>query len=98
MEEITEEVVSESSKNSVKIEKPVDGNVSVAEFADQLLRRKETTETEPEATTDEIDEPLKKLRLLRKSPKKTYSLLKIRKLRMNPRHLHNLQMFFRSLT
>lgn len=57
MEEITEEVVSESSKNSVKIEKPVDGNVSVAEFADQLLRRKETTETEPEATTDEIDEP-----------------------------------------
>ena len=37
MEEITEEVVSESSENSVEIEKPVDGNVSVAEFADQLL-------------------------------------------------------------
>lgn len=57
MEEITKEVVSESSENSVEIETPVDGNVSVAEFADQLLKRKQSSETEPETTTEEIDEP-----------------------------------------
>ena len=46
MENITEEVVSESSENSVEIEKPVDGNISVAEFADQLMKRKEGEGTE----------------------------------------------------
>ena len=56
METITEEVVSESSENSVEIEKPVDGNLSVAEFADQLMKRKEGEDTEPETTTEEIDE------------------------------------------
>ena len=56
MENITEEVVSESSENSVEIEKPVDGNISVAEFADQLMKRKEGEGTEPETTIEEIDE------------------------------------------
>jgi hypothetical protein len=56
MEEITKEVDSESSENSVEIEKPVDGNLSVAEFADQLMKRKEGEDTEPETTTEEIDE------------------------------------------
>ena len=57
METLTEEVVSESSENSVNTETKVDGNVSMAEFADQLLRRKQTKEAEPEATTEETDEP-----------------------------------------
>lgn len=56
MENITEEVVSESSENSVEIETPVDGNISVAEFADQLMKRKEGEGTEPETTIEEIDE------------------------------------------
>ena len=56
METITEEVVSESSENSVEIEKPVDGNLSVAEFADQLMKRKEGNDAEPETTTEEVDE------------------------------------------
>ena len=57
METLTEEVVSESSQNSVKTETKADGNVSMAEFADQLLKRKQANETEPEATTEETDEP-----------------------------------------
>ena len=57
METLTEEVVSESSENSVNTETKVDGNVSMAEFADQLLRRKQAKESEPEATTEETDEP-----------------------------------------
>ena len=57
METLTEEVVSESSENSVNTETKVDGNVSMAEFADQLLRRKQAKEAEPEATTEETDEP-----------------------------------------
>lgn len=57
METLTEEVVSESSENSVETETKADGNVSMAEFADQLLKRKQVTETEPEATTEEMDEP-----------------------------------------
>ncbi len=57
METITEEVVSESSENSVNTKTPVDGNVSMAEFADQLLRNKQTKDTEPEASTEETDEP-----------------------------------------
>jgi hypothetical protein len=57
METLTEEVVSESSENSVNTETKADGNVSMAEFADQLLRRKQTKESEPEATTEETDEP-----------------------------------------
>lgn len=56
MENITEEVVSESSENSVEIETPVDGNISVAEFADQLMKRKEGEGAEPETTIEEIDE------------------------------------------
>ena len=57
METLTEEVVSESSQNSVETETKADGNVSMAEFADQLLKRKQANETEPEATTEETDEP-----------------------------------------
>ena len=57
METVTEEVVSESSENSVNTITPVEGNVSMAEFADQLLRNKQTEDTEPEASTEEMDEP-----------------------------------------
>lgn len=57
METLTEEVVSESSENSVETETKADGNVSMAEFADQLLKRKEAKEAEPEVTTEETDEP-----------------------------------------
>ena len=56
METLTEEVISESSENSVEIETPVDGNVSMAEFADQLLKSKQTQDAEPEASTKETDE------------------------------------------
>jgi len=57
METLTEEVVSESSENSVETETPVDGNVSMAEFADQLLKSRQTQDAEPEASTEETDEP-----------------------------------------
>ena len=57
METLTEEVISESSENSVNTQTPVDGNVSMAEFADQLLRSKQTKDTEPEASTEEVNEP-----------------------------------------
>ena len=56
METLTEEVISESSENSVETETQADGNVSMAEFADQLLKRKQANEAEPEATL-ETDEP-----------------------------------------
>ena len=46
METLTEEVISESSENSVNTQTPVDGNVSMAEFADQLLRNKQTEDAE----------------------------------------------------
>ena len=58
METLTEEVISDcSSENSVNTETPVDGNVSMAEFADQLLKSKQTQDAEPEASTEETDEP-----------------------------------------
>jgi len=57
METLTEEVVSESSENSVETETKADGNVSMAEFAEQLLQRKQANDAEPEATTEEMDEP-----------------------------------------
>ena len=57
METLTEEVISESSENSVNTKTPVDGNVSMAEFADQLLRNKQAEDAEPEASTEETDEP-----------------------------------------
>ena len=57
METLTEEVISESSENSVNTQTPVDGNVSMAEFADQLLRNKQTQDAEPKASTEETDEP-----------------------------------------
>ena len=56
METITEEVVSESSENSVDSETLGDGNVSMAEFADQLLKSRQAKEAEPEPTESE-DEP-----------------------------------------
>jgi len=56
METITEEVVSESSENSANSETLGDGNVSMAEFADQLLRSRQAKEAEPEPTESE-DEP-----------------------------------------
>ena len=56
METITEEVVSESSENSANSETQGDGNVSMAEFADQLLKSRQAKEAEPEPTESE-DEP-----------------------------------------
>ena len=53
METITEEVVSESSENSVDSETQGDGNVSMAEFADQLLKSRQAKEAEPEPTESE---------------------------------------------
>ena len=50
METITEEVVSESSENSANSETLGDGNVSMAEFADQLLKSRQAKEAEPEPT------------------------------------------------
>ena len=57
METITEEVISESSENSVDSITQADGNVTMADFADQILKRNEVKESEPEATTEEADEP-----------------------------------------
>ena len=56
METITEEVISESSQTSVDSQTQEDGNVSMAEFADQLLKRRQTEEPEPESSL-ETDEP-----------------------------------------
>ena len=56
METLTEEVVSESSEKSVDSETQGDGNVSMAEFADQLLKSRQAKEAEPEPTESE-DEP-----------------------------------------
>ena len=56
METITEEVASESSENSANSETLGDGNVSMAEFADQLLKSRQAKEAEPEPTESE-DEP-----------------------------------------
>ena len=55
METITEEVVSESSENSANSETLGDGNVSMAEFADQLLKSRQAKEAEPELTESEDD-------------------------------------------
>lgn len=57
METLTEEVVSESSENSVETETKADGNVSMAEFAEQLLQRKQANDSEPEAPTEEAEVP-----------------------------------------
>jgi len=57
METLTEEVVSESSENSVETETKADGNVSMAEFAEQLLQRKQANDAEPEAPTEEAEAP-----------------------------------------
>jgi hypothetical protein len=56
METLTEEVVSESSQNTVESQTQGEGNLSMAEFADQLLKRRQPEEevTEP---TEEVDEP-----------------------------------------
>ena len=56
METSTEEVISESSENSVNTQAPVDGNVSMAELADQLLKRKTAKDVAP-TTPEESDEP-----------------------------------------
>jgi len=55
--QILEETQTATSDQAESSETPADGNVSMAEFADQLLKRKEAKETEPEATTEETDEP-----------------------------------------
>jgi hypothetical protein len=57
MDTITEEVVSESSQNSAQTETQADGNITMAEFADQLLKSKQVTEEEPEAQAELTDEP-----------------------------------------
>jgi len=57
METLTEEVVSESSENSANNETQGEGNLSMAEFADQLLKRKEEPEEAQPEPTEEIEEP-----------------------------------------
>ena len=52
-----EETQTATSDQAESSETPTDGNVSMAEFADQLLKRKEAKEAEPEVTTEETDEP-----------------------------------------
>jgi len=52
-----EETQTATSDQAESSETPIDGNVSMAEFADQLLKRKEAKEAEPEVTTEETDEP-----------------------------------------
>ena len=56
METLTEEVVSESSQNTVESQTQGEGNLSMAEFADQLLKRKQPEE-ELSESTEEVDEP-----------------------------------------
>ena len=57
MDTLTEEVVSESSENSANTETQADSNVTMAEYADQLLANKKAKEAELEASTEETDEP-----------------------------------------
>ena len=57
METLTEEVVSESSENSANNITQGEGNLSMAEFADQLLKRKEQPEEAQPEPTEEIEEP-----------------------------------------
>ena len=57
METLTEEVVSESSENSANNETQGEGNLSMAEFADQLLKRKQEPEEAQPVPTEEIEEP-----------------------------------------
>lgn len=56
METATKEVISESSENSVENTNASEGNLSMAEFADQLLKSKQPQEELPELT-EETDEP-----------------------------------------
>jgi len=56
METLTEEVVSESSQNTVESQTQGEGNLSMAEFADQLLKRRQPEEELTEST-EEVDEP-----------------------------------------
>ncbi len=56
METLTKEVISESSENSVENTNASEGNLSMAEFADQLLKSKQPQEELPELT-EETDEP-----------------------------------------
>jgi len=57
METLTEEVVSESSENSANNITQGEGNLSMAEFADQLLKRKEQPEEAQPVPIEEIEEP-----------------------------------------
>ena len=52
-----EETQTATSDQAESSEMPADGNVSMAEFADQLLRSKQTKDTEPEASTEAVNEP-----------------------------------------
>jgi hypothetical protein len=52
-----EETQTATSDQAESSEMPADGNVSMAEFADQLLRSKQSQDSEPEASTEETDEP-----------------------------------------
>ena len=52
-----EETQTATSDQAESSKMPANGNVSMAEFADQLLRNKQTEDTEPEASTEEVNEP-----------------------------------------
>jgi len=53
METEVQEVVSESSQNSVEVETSPEGNLTMAEFADSLLKKRTTPEEEPEGAEGE---------------------------------------------
>ena len=55
MEAIQEEVVSESSENSVDSSTQGEGNLSMAELASSLMQKRQTEETE---TTEEESDPV----------------------------------------
>jgi HAMP domain-containing protein len=92
--QLQEEVVSESSENSVDSLTQGEGNLTMAELASSLMQKRQTEETE---TTEEESEPVAEN--LRKKKNQRISLLKSRmnQMRNQMSRPYNLQMFFQSL-
>ena len=53
METSVQEEVSETSQSSVEVETSPEGNLTMAEFADSLLKKRTTPEEEPEGADGE---------------------------------------------
>ena len=53
METEVQEEVSETSQSSVEVETSPEGNLTMAEFADSLLKKRTTPEEEPEGAEGE---------------------------------------------